>query len=150
MLLNFYCLESQNIPSWKGPTKTIEANPWLHTGPPKIQTLHLRALSRCSFSSGPWGCAHCPGQPVPCPPPSGADPVPHPQLRLPCHRPMPFPRALQVRSVHANRETDDRTTGLLRLEKTTATIWSKQLSILTTPTNRGPQCTCTRLCWSRL
>ena len=26
---------------------------------------------------------NCPGQPVPCPPPSGADPVPNPQLPLP-------------------------------------------------------------------
>ena len=25
-----------------------------------------------------WGCAHCPGQPVPCPPPSGAEPFPGP------------------------------------------------------------------------
>ena len=38
--------ESQNILSWKGPTKIIESNSWLHTGPPKIQTLCLRALSK--------------------------------------------------------------------------------------------------------
>jgi len=26
------------------------------------------------------GCAHCPGQPVPCLPPSGAEPFPNPHL----------------------------------------------------------------------
>jgi len=39
------------------------------------------------------GCAHCPGQPVSCPPLSGADPVPNPQLPLPWHSSTPFPRA---------------------------------------------------------
>jgi len=41
-----------------------------------------------------WGHAHCPGQPVPCPPPSGAHPVPNPQLPLPWHSSMRFPPAL--------------------------------------------------------
>ena len=27
--------ESQNIPGWKGPTRIITSNPWLHTVPPK-------------------------------------------------------------------------------------------------------------------
>ena len=42
------------------------------------------------------GCAHCPGQPVPCPLPSGADPFPDPLLPLPWHSSMPFPQALSL------------------------------------------------------
>ena len=38
---------------------------------------------------------HCPGQAVPCPPLSGADPFLNPQLP-PRHSSMPFPRALSL------------------------------------------------------
>ena len=76
-------LESQNILSWKGPVRTIKSNSRFHTGPPKIQTLCLRALSRHSLNSSTGGHAHSPGQPVPCPAPCGAAPVPNPQLPLP-------------------------------------------------------------------
>ena len=38
--------ELWNIPSWKGSERTTESNSWLQTGPPKIQTTFLRALSR--------------------------------------------------------------------------------------------------------
>ena len=86
---NLYCstvsLQPQNILSWKGPTRIIKPN-WLHTQPHKTQTLlFLRALSKCFLNSS---------SSVPCPPPSGADPVPNPQLPLPRHSSMPFPRAL--------------------------------------------------------
>ena len=37
-------IESWNSPSWKGLTRSIELNPWLHTGPPKIQTLCLSVV----------------------------------------------------------------------------------------------------------
>jgi len=38
--------ESQNIPHWREPIWIIKSNSWLHTGPPQIQTLYRRALSR--------------------------------------------------------------------------------------------------------
>ena len=82
--------------SWKGPARIMESNCWPHTGPPQNQTQCLRALSRHSLNFGTRGRAHSPGQPVPCPPPSGADPVPNPQLPLPWHSSMPFPRALSL------------------------------------------------------
>jgi len=34
-------------------------------------------MSSGSLNSGTGGCAHSPGQPIPCPPPSGAAPVPN-------------------------------------------------------------------------
>jgi len=74
----------------------MESNSWLHTAPPKNQTLCLRTLPRHSLNSSTLGCAHSPGHSVPCPPPSGADPVPHPQLPLPWHSSMPFPQAVSL------------------------------------------------------
>jgi len=56
-----------NVPSRKGPPRITESNSHLHTGPPKL--LCLRVLSKLSVNSGTWGRTHCPGQPVPCPPP---------------------------------------------------------------------------------
>jgi len=50
-------IESQNILSWKGSTRIIGPSSWFHTGPPKIQILCLRALSKCSLNYGtswPW------------------------------------------------------------------------------------------------
>ena len=50
--------------SWKGPTRIFEFSPWLHTGPPQIQTLYLRVLSKRSLNSGypghrwPFGLQH--------------------------------------------------------------------------------------------
>ena len=55
----------QTSPSRKGPTRIIESNPWIHKAPLKFQTLHLRALFKCSFTSS---------NPKPCPPPSGEEP----------------------------------------------------------------------------
>ena len=74
------CIESQNIPSWKVPTRIMECNSWLHTGSSKIQTQCLRVLSKCSLSSSIRGHAHCPEKAVPCTPPSGADSFPHPSV----------------------------------------------------------------------
>ena len=65
------------------PTGIIKSNSWLHTGPPKKQTLCLGAASRHSLNSSTRGRAHSPVHPVPCPPPCGAAPFPHPQLPLP-------------------------------------------------------------------
>jgi len=49
--------------SWKGTTKIIHF--WLHTGPPKIQTLFLRVLSKCFFELNKARCCDCfSGQPV--------------------------------------------------------------------------------------
>jgi len=39
-------IESWNILSWKGPTRIILSNRWLHTGPPMNQTIVLRTFSR--------------------------------------------------------------------------------------------------------
>ena len=68
----------------------------LHTGPLRIQTLRLRAVSKRPLNSFPRGRAHCPGQPAPCPSPSGEEPPPDPQLPLPWHSSTPFPRALSL------------------------------------------------------
>ena len=68
-------VEPYNILSWKEPTRTIKSNSWLHTAPP--QTLHLRAGSKHPLNSSRlWP------QPIPCPPPSGAELFPHPHLTL--------------------------------------------------------------------
>jgi len=81
--LPLVCTKSQNTLSWKGPTGIVEFNPWLHTGPPKMQTLHLSVLSRHFLNSHssvvwvPW--AACSRAQIP----SGAGPVPNPQLPLP-------------------------------------------------------------------
>jgi len=64
-------LEQLNIPSWKRPTRIIESNSWLHRAPPKIQTLCLRALSKCFLVLQHSG---------PCPASSGAEPFPNPRL----------------------------------------------------------------------
>ena len=40
-----------------GDSVITEYNSWLHAAPPKIQTLCLRAVSKCSLNSsslGPW------------------------------------------------------------------------------------------------
>lgn len=39
----------------KRPIRTTESNPWLHTTPPKTQTLCVRALSKCPQNSGSSG-----------------------------------------------------------------------------------------------
>lgn len=59
---------SLNIPSGKGPTRSIESNSWLPTGPPKNQTLCLRAVSK-RFSVSRTGSVPCPlpWEPVPVP-----------------------------------------------------------------------------------
>lgn len=51
---------NQNILSWKGPTRVTEPSSCLHRRPPKIQTLWLRALSKCSLSSGILGLCTLP------------------------------------------------------------------------------------------
>lgn len=61
--------------SWKDRTKIIEFSSWLHTKPPQIHTLCLRALSRGSLNSSTCCYANSPGQPAPRPPPSGAEPA---------------------------------------------------------------------------
>jgi len=78
-------IESENILSWRRLARTTQN-----------QTLCLRALSRRSLNSSTEGRAHSPGQPAPCPPPCGAAPVPNPQLPLPWHSSVPFPRALSL------------------------------------------------------
>ena len=39
--------EPQNIPSWEGPRRIMESEPWPHTAPPKNQTMCWTASSRC-------------------------------------------------------------------------------------------------------
>ena len=48
-------LHSENILSWKWPTRIIESNSWLHTGPAKIQILRLTVLSKYFLKSGILG-----------------------------------------------------------------------------------------------
>lgn len=45
----------QNMPSWKGPPRIAEYKPWPCTGHSNNPTLSLRALSKCSLSSGSLG-----------------------------------------------------------------------------------------------
>lgn len=66
----------------KGSTRITKSNPWLHTGPPRIQTRNLRTLSTCSLNSGTWGCDRYPGQSVRYPPPSGEE-FPNPKRDFP-------------------------------------------------------------------
>lgn len=47
--------EPQTTVSWKKPTTTTEFRSWLHTAPPRTQTLCLRAVSKCSLSSSRVG-----------------------------------------------------------------------------------------------
>lgn len=48
-------MEWQNIPSWKAPIRTIESSSWIHTEPPKIQILHLRAWLKCFLNCNSLG-----------------------------------------------------------------------------------------------
>lgn len=66
-------MESQSIPSEKRPPRTIRFKSLPYTGPPKIQTIFLRALSKCSLNSGSLG---------PCPLPTGEEPTPDTQIEL--------------------------------------------------------------------
>ena len=56
----FYIIESQNILTWKRPTRITESNSWLHTGPLRIQILCPQALSKLSLNSSTLGHAYCP------------------------------------------------------------------------------------------
>ena len=90
--------ESQNILSWKGPPPKVKSNPGLHTDHPKSKR-YVQEWYQEQYPNSPWtpaagGCAHCPGQPVPCPPHSVEEPYPNPQLPLPWQSSMPFPWAL--------------------------------------------------------
>ena len=68
-------IETGSIPSWKGPTGITEPNPRPHAAPPApVCESGVPALPELRHR----GRAHCPGQPVPCPPPSGAQPFPQP------------------------------------------------------------------------
>jgi len=59
---------------WKGPIRIMESNSWLHRGALKIQTLCLRALSKC-LNSGSLG---------PCPLPRAACSMPTALWYRPC------------------------------------------------------------------
>lgn len=48
-------MEWQNILSWKAPIRTIESSSWIHTEPPKIQILHLRAWLKCFLNCNSLG-----------------------------------------------------------------------------------------------
>jgi len=68
-----WIIKSQNFLSWKGST-SVESNSHPHTGPPKTQSLCLRAVTHCSVITGRSGPWPLPWEPAPCSPPSGADP----------------------------------------------------------------------------
>jgi len=79
---------TQNMPSWKGPIRTIESNSWLHTPLPKIQTHHLKALSKRSFHSKPPARKPVPrpdhpSAKNPCLSVSGEEPSPNPPAVVP-------------------------------------------------------------------
>lgn len=44
-------IESQNILSWNESIKIVESNSWLHVGPPKNQTVCLKAIPKCFLNS---------------------------------------------------------------------------------------------------
>lgn len=47
--------KSQNTPSWKGLRRIIDSNSQLHSEPPQLQILYLRALSKHSLNSDNLG-----------------------------------------------------------------------------------------------
>jgi len=85
LLTGHRIIDSCNNPSWKGSVRITESNSWLHTGPPKNQSIWLRALSKCFLNCGSLG-------PWPLPwkacssawPPVGAEPFPNAQPDPPC------------------------------------------------------------------
>lgn len=46
-------MELSWIPSWKGPIRTIESSSWIHTAPPKFQTIFLGTSSNLSGQHHP-------------------------------------------------------------------------------------------------
>ena len=58
----------------------LQASP----GPVRIQTVQtFNGMSQTLSTAAAQGCAHCPGQSVPCPPPSGGEPFLNPHLTVP-------------------------------------------------------------------
>ena len=95
----FEIVKSQTIPSWKGPTRTTEPNPRPHAAPPApVCESGVPALPELRHR----GRAHCPGQPVPCPPPSGAQPFPQPHPPSPDTAPC---RSLGPRRCHRQQSS---------------------------------------------
>jgi len=96
-----YCsqvsIQSQNrrIPQVGRHSQGSSPTPALH----KTTKIKLYVWDHCPkalWTLAAWDHAYCPGQPVSCPPRSGAAPVPNPQLPLPWHSSMPFPWALSL------------------------------------------------------
>ena len=92
-------IETGSIPSWKGPTGITEPNPRPHAAPPApVCESGVPALPELRHR----GRAHCPGQPVPCPPPSGAQPFPQPHPPSPDTAPC---RSLGPRRCHRQQSS---------------------------------------------
>ena len=84
--------ENHRISCWKGLKRIIKSMPGStlhHPNPMSESGVHM--LSELWH----WGRAHCSGQSVPCPLPSGAEHFPDPPA-LPRHCSMPSPRALSL------------------------------------------------------
>ena len=85
--------------SRKGPTRITEPNPRPHAAPPApVCESGVPALPELRHR----GRAHCPGQPVPCPPPSGAQPFPQPHPPSPDTAPC---RSLGPRRCHRQQSS---------------------------------------------
>ena len=69
--------ESQNALIWKG-SRTIIKTPGSTRDKMGVKPQIWKCCPNTSCVPVPWGCASYPGQPVPCPLPSGAEPFPNP------------------------------------------------------------------------
>ena len=74
----------------------IESNSRLHTAPPQIQSQSLRALSKCSLSSGSSGPSPLPWAGYSMPITLWCRPFPSPPAAPPLTQLHPFPRALSL------------------------------------------------------
>ena len=70
---------SQNHRVGRDPQRSPSSNPGSTKDHPKFKSYFWEHYLTAPWTAAAQGCAHCPGQPVLCPPPSGAEPFPNPQ-----------------------------------------------------------------------
>ena len=72
--------EAQNVPSWKEPKRTTESNSCLHTTAQNSNPMSESAVQTFIQLTEAQCCDHWPGEPFPCPLPSGEESQPDPPL----------------------------------------------------------------------
>lgn len=92
-ILTHGIIESLDIPNWKGHTRTIKPNSWIHTGSPKNHTICLRSLCRHLLHS----MSTSSGRLFPCLTTLSVKNIYLvTNLIFPCHSSMPFPWILPL------------------------------------------------------